>query len=137
MISLKISIPEKLMKDKRFEQELKDTLFEVSQKIRNDAVRNAPYRSWNLRRSILAKQEWLKARIGTNVVYARIQEYGWIITPKRRKYLTFKIWWKRVRTKQVRIRWKRYLTRAFYSNRERIKNYFTKSIEKYLQSISK
>lgn len=47
-----------------------------------------------LRRSIQidrSKISQLRVRVGSNLIYARIQEFGGIITPKNKKVLRFKI----------------------------------------------
>lgn len=44
---------------------------------------------------------------------AYVHEYGWIIRPKRAKYLVFKIFDKWIKTKKVQIREKRYFRSAW------------------------
>lgn len=81
-----------------------------------------------LRSSMMSEVNNLSGRVGTNVKYARIHEYGGIIRPKKGKYLVFQVtrsnrimslngskrlkravaqkgW---VRVKEVKIREKRY-----------------------------
>lgn len=50
----------------------------------------APVRSGNLRSSIHLEQTGAReVTVGTDIVYARIQEFGGVVTPKRAKMLHF------------------------------------------------
>ena len=73
------------------------------------------------------------ARIGTDKIYARIQEEGGTITAKGGGYLTFKIGGQWVRVKQVRIPAQPYLGPALKDNESKIEKIFAKSLERNLQ----
>jgi len=80
----------------------------------------APYKSGTLASSITHKinstADKIIGALGSNVVYARIQEYGGEIKPKNGKYLKFKGRFGWVSVKSVTIRPKYYLTRAIKDN---------------------
>ena len=90
----------------------------AADELRNDAVKNAPYKTGTLRRSITIDPPLPTNRVtvGSNLIYSRIQDIGGVIEPKTKKYLTFKIGGQWVRVKKVRINpagGKGYLTPAF------------------------
>lgn len=86
-----------------------------------------PYKTGNLKRSIThdvergAKQ--VAGTVGTNLIYAPIQEYGGVIRAKR-DYLVFRINGQWVKTKSVRLPGRRYLGRAVDDNKARIQKRF-------------
>lgn len=95
---------------------IKTSLRRCGDQLRNDAAQNAPYKTGNLRRSITLEATDRMAIVGTNLVYARIQDEGGVITPKKAKYLRFQIGGKWYTKKQVTIpkyRGVGYLTPAF------------------------
>jgi len=89
--------------------------------VQNEAKKNAPFETGSLRRSITHEVKNLTGTVGTDLVYARIQEEGGDITPKTKKYLRFKTkggnW---VTTKKVRIKKQPYLKPALTKNRNKI-----------------
>jgi phage gpG-like protein len=104
--------------------------------VQNAAKVNSPYLTGNLRRSITNEVKENQATIGTDVVYARIQELGGVILPKTKKYLRFmtrdKNW---VTVGKVIIppfRGKGYLRPALQDNAEKILKNFADNIEKQL-----
>ena len=62
----------------------------IGQEARSKAIQLAPTKSGDLVRSILMDPAYPRNRvtIGSNKVYARIQDMGGTITPKRGRYLT-------------------------------------------------
>jgi hypothetical protein len=62
----------------------------MGQEARNIAMDNAPLKSGDLRRSILMSPQMPKTRVtvGSNKVYARIQDLGGVIRPIKGQYLT-------------------------------------------------
>ena len=90
--------------------------------IQNDAHKKAPYKSGTLKRSIHTNQvSDTEVRVGTDVVYAAIQEYGGVINAKNAPWLTFKTddgAWHRV--KSVTIKPKPYLRPAFDENQGKV-----------------
>lgn len=87
-----------------------------------EAKKNAPVKTSHLRRSIHVLEDGNNAkRYGTAVVYARIQEYGGEIRPKRKKYLRFKVNGQWVFAKRVRIKGKFYMKRSAEAARQAIK----------------
>ena len=99
-------------------------LFDVWLEIQGDAIANAPYKSWNLRRSIAVQKIKDGIQVWTNLDYGRMQEFGWTIKPKRSKYLTFKINGRWVRTKKVRIKAQPYLRPALFDKLDKRQSLF-------------
>jgi len=96
-------------------------LFQAGQDLRSRGVQLAPYNTGNLKRSITVEPKSPaaikdKVQVGSNLDYARIQDQGGVITPKRKKYLRFKYkgQWRTVkRVKIPKYKGKGYLTPAF------------------------
>lgn len=71
------------------------SLFRIGQEVRNDGGSFAPYKTGNLRRSLtnrtdknaIFKEKKNQVEVGTNLIYARTQEYGRGNIPARR-YMT-------------------------------------------------
>ena len=104
--------------------------------VQNTAKRKAPHMRGDLRRSITHKINGIKsAKVGTNKVYAAIQEFGGIIRPKKGPYLWFKIKGKLVRAKQVKIPAHPYMRPAVKENVSKINKVFKRNIEHYLKKI--
>ena len=103
-------------------QAVGDALTSGAQLIVNDAKERAPVLSGTLKRSIhsgnpsLSNGQW-EVRIGTNLEYARIHEYGGTIKAKNKPFLVFKIGGKLIFTKSVQIPQRPYLRPAFDSQR--------------------
>lgn len=77
------------------------------------AKKFAPVKTGHLRRSIDGhKTGEFSGRVGSAIIYARIQELGGIIRPKNKKYLRFKVGNQWVFAKQSKIKGKFYLKRA-------------------------
>jgi phage gpG-like protein len=68
--------------------------------------------------------------IGSDVVYARIHEYGGTIVPRTAKWLQFKVNGQWVRTDKVTIPARPFLTPAITKNQEKIKDIIQLAIEK-------
>jgi phage gpG-like protein len=100
--------------------------------VRWKASKKAPYKTWTLRRSIVEKVSWLRATVWTNVVYARIHEYGWIIRPKKAGRLVFKKNWKLIFAKQVRIPKRPYMIPALQESQWQIRQYFANQIQEFI-----
>lgn len=62
--------------------------------------------------------------VGTNLVYARIQEYGGTISAKKAPYLVFRVNGQWVRTKQVTLKGHPYMRPAFDTKKEDMINVF-------------
>lgn len=103
-----INIPNFLKKWFDVDKAIKESLFDAWNLIRWEASRNAPVKSWTLRRSINYQVTWNKLEVGSNVVYAPIQEF----------------WWRAWRWWAVYIRPKKYITRAIQQNLWRIVKIF-------------
>jgi len=96
-------------------------LFRAGQDVKTKASELAPYKSGDLRRSISTDPNSVslvkdKISIGSNLVYARIQDQGGVIKPKRKKYLRFKIGgqWRTVKKVTIKkYKGRGYLTPAF------------------------
>ena len=129
MISLTVRIP-KINTD--IQPAITKSLRQSAQLVRRSATQLAPYRTWTLRRSITEFATGNSIEVGSNLIYARIHELGWIITPKNKPYLTFKIKGKRVRTKKVVIPKRPYLTPALKNNVNEILNIFTRNLAQFI-----
>lgn len=91
-----------------------DLLGQVGRRVVQEGQGNAPYKTGALRADIQVRRRTTKSLVvGTRQVkYAPIHEFGGMIRPKRYEYLHFKVNGQWVKTKQSRIRAKRYLGRA-------------------------
>jgi phage gpG-like protein len=91
-----------------------DLLGQVGRRLVQQGQNNAPYQTGALRADIQVRRRTTKTLVvGTRQVkYAPIHEFGGTIRPKKKPYLHFKVGDKWVRTKQSRIRAKRYMARA-------------------------
>jgi phage gpG-like protein len=56
----------------------------------NIAIPLSPVLSGNLKRSLNSRPETFRVRFGSNLIYARIQDLGGTILPKRKKMLAWK-----------------------------------------------
>ena len=114
---------------------LRKSLQQSSLFVQNDAKKLAPHDTGQLRRSITHKVHGYDyAEVGTNLVYAAIQEYGGTIKAKNKPYLRFKTksgnW---VRVKSVVIKAKKYMEGSYKKNINKV----VKTFEKNLDAIFK
>lgn len=103
--------------------------------VQNRAKQLAPFMSGNLRRSITKKIHPGVAEVGTNLIYAAIQEFGGVIVPRAKKMLRFKIDGKYVFAKQVKIppyKGRGYLRPALSESLAKIKSIFTRNFKQLL-----
>ena len=100
-----------------------DTMLDIQTTAKSSGY--VPYQTGNLKRSITSRVELGKTqitgKIGSNLVYAGIQEYGGTIKPRNGKYLKFKGNNGWVSVKQVTIKGKFYMTRAIKDNMAKFK----------------
>ena len=89
------------------------TLHKIAQDVRSEAVIKSPYKTGTLRRSIISDVTETQAKVGSNLPYARMREYGGIIVPKRAKMLAWKSGGKWHYAKKVVQRAKPYLIPAY------------------------
>lgn len=112
------------------------SLARAGNEMRNKSIRLAPFKSGTLRRSIRMKQGEDMVRVGTNLIYARIQDQGGVIRPKKAKFLRFKINGRWITTKKVTIpkyKGRGYLTPAYQEQvRGRARKIFTQEINRVL-----
>lgn len=93
------------------------------------AKKNAPRKTGTLQRSITPIQVTGNGgRYGTALIYARIQEEGGVIKPKKAKVLRFKIGNRWVSAKQVRIKGKHYLKRSAEATQKAVPQLVRKAI---------
>lgn len=124
--------------DKGVKQAVIKSLNQSALLVQNDAKSNAPVLRGKLRNSItsqLNKNDY-SAKIGTDLIYARIHEFGGTIVPKKAKFLVFKIDGKTIRTKKVIIKPYRgigYLRPALKKNIKKILDYFKENLTKLLK----
>lgn len=98
-ISFDENVSKKLLKiireaPDRIEGAISTALLRSGNEMRNKAIKLAPFKSGNLRRSITIRSGRRVVRVGTNVVYARIHDQGGsirahTITPRNGKFLRF------------------------------------------------
>lgn len=98
--------------------------------VHGKAVEKAPYKTGNLRRSITWKSQSQDTRVvgavGSNLVYARIHEFGGIVKAKGGGFLRFKGSEGWATVKQVTIKGRHYLGQAVTSSQEAIRQRFAK-----------
>lgn len=96
----------------QYQKAIDIALFNIGEQMSREAKEKAPYRKGILRKSIKPEQEKGKVTVGTDLDYARIQELGGAIYPKKGKFLRFEIGGKEIFAKSVTIKAKPYLTPA-------------------------
>lgn len=104
-------------------------LTRATHKVRNDAVRKAPYQTGHLKRSLTPVIRWKKGIVWTNVIYAAIHEFWWTIRPKNRENLIFQVNGKWVQTDKVEMPERPYLRPAFSRNERFIKDVISQEID--------
>ena len=107
---------------------VKRALRQSAQLVRRSATQKAPYGTGTLRRSIIEYATSNNIEIWSNLIYAPIHEFGGVIVPVRAKYLTFKVNWKRVRTKKVIMPARPYLWPALEENTNAIIQIFKRNL---------
>ena len=106
-----------------FEQRMHDKLILALNEMTKTAASLAPHDKGDLRGSINPKMiSNLKGRVGTNKIYAAIQERGGTIAAQDKPYLCFKVNGQWVKVKQVTIQGKYYLRGSL----EDARTWFTK-----------
>lgn len=93
-------------------------------------MKAAPYKTGTLRGSIITEVGSESAKIGSNLPYARIQEFGGVIRPKKKKMLAFKVNGRWVFAKKVTIPKRPYLVPALFSSENEIRRIIEREIEK-------
>jgi len=134
MLSFKYKIDARL-DDIDINEAIQKSLLQSWYLVSTSAKKNAPYRTWNLRRSInpdFTEVRHRKVIVWSNAKYARIQELWGRITPKRSSYLTWRSKWRWYRAKEVNIKGKFYMLNALKENKNRIYNTFLKNIKNEL-----
>lgn len=117
---------------KKTAKALNDGLEKSSLVVQNQAKKNSPIARGDLRRSITKEIKNLVATVGSNKIYARIQEFGGTIRPKNKKYLHFQIKGKWIKTTIAIIppyRNKGYLRPALKSSLSKIEDIFGNSLK--------
>ena len=117
---------------KEIQLSIRKSLMTSAQVVQRKAKINAPFITGNLKRNIKSKVFKDVAKIGTDVIYARIHELGGIITPKRAKYLRFKVGGKWVATKRVVMPKRPYLQPALEDSANEIRKIFVDNIKKVI-----
>ncbi len=102
---------------------MEDTMLDVQTTAKSPGY--VPYQTGDLKRSIThsveASANKITGSIGSNKVYARIQEFGGTIKPKNGKYLRFKGSYGWATVKSVTIKGSLYMTRAIKDNMAKFK----------------
>lgn len=129
-----------LKASKEVSKELRKGMKEALTEVQEQAVKDSQYtsRSGNLDRNIQdpnnleVSPSGTKGKITvhntTNVPYAYIQHEGGTITAKNSKYLHFNVEGKWVKTKQVTLKPKKYLTRAMKTMRKKVIEILNESV---------
>jgi phage gpG-like protein len=106
------SLMNKLDKTK-FQSAVDIALQRIGLAMEKTAHDRAPYKTGNLRGSIISEQTKDSVMTGTDLVYAKIHEFGGTITPKKGNFLRFQIDGQWIMARSVTISKKPYLTPAF------------------------
>ena len=109
---------------------------EGAYQIADRARMNAPVKKSTLKNSMAVSTKAVhggaEAEILFQTPYARIQEFGGTIYPRKGKYLKFRVNGKWVNAKQVKIRGKHYLNNAIESEKDAAVDAMAKTIKDYL-----
>lgn len=113
------------------------TLQRTGQTVMNDAKIKAPYLRGDLRRSITMTPAVVPlgaslVRVWSDKPYARIQDIGGIIRPRRAKRLAFKVNGQYVTASQVKIRGNKYMTNAFEKGKKEFAQVFSEEFNHYM-----
>ena len=103
---------------KKFKQAIDIALFNISREMQREAVGKARHRKGALKGSIQAESTSEYAKIGTNLTYAKIHEFGGTITAKNSPYLHFQINGNWVRVGSVTITPQPYMRPALETQRQ-------------------
>lgn len=98
--------------------------------IQASAINNAPYDTGTLRRSISQDIRQDYGKVGSNMPYARIQEYGGTIVPKRAKFLAWQKNGRWYRAKKVILKARPYLIPAFEKTKRELGGIIDRELEK-------
>lgn len=115
--------------------------------IQNAAIENAPYDTGSLRKSIHIEiiergSNYVKAKIGTDLVYAAIQEFGGTITAKNSPYLVFElrgidgIDGGLIRVRSVTIPAHPYMRPAYMNNKDAVVNEIKDALLEQINKIA-
>ena len=128
--------------DKLQVREVKRIWFKNSgEKIKTQARKYAPKKRYVLQNSIGLFPRFPnglenEVRVGSrNVKYARIQELGGIIRPRKAKVLSWTEGGKRYFAKQVRIKPKKYFQKAFEDGKDIVPKEFAKAVDIVISKI--
>ena len=134
MIKFDIIISDNLYKlDTNTKKAIRRWLYNATDLVRNSAIKKAPIKTWTLRRSITTLVKMNTWIVWTNLKYAAIHEFGWIIKPRRKKYLQFKYKGRRVKIKRVKIPKRPYLRPALQQNIRNIEKIFKNNFDLLLK----
>ena len=91
----------------------RDIIREVAEEVKEEARDNAPERSGELKRSIRVLDiDGQSAKVGSDLVYAPIHEFGGTIRPNKGEVMRYKIGGQWVSMRGVTIKESRYLRKA-------------------------
>jgi len=123
---------------------LENALHAGAQEIRNAAIDKAPYRvgGGGLRGSILTKTDEksgsrVSVLVGTNLVYAAIQEFGGTIFPKKGRFLVFEIDGKKIFARKVTLPPRPYLRPAFDEQKGEAVKVFRLAVADQIKAIAR
>lgn len=113
------------------------TLQRAGMQVREQSDRNAPYKSGDLKSSITMQPQNVpigadKVIVGSNKVYARIQDTGGVIKPKNKKLLAFKVNGQFVFARSVTIKGNKYMTNAYEQIKDDMGKIFNEEFEHYI-----
>lgn len=106
----------------------------VKKKLSGEAlkVRTNRLRGSITRGPVQGREGTLQVVVGTNVIYARIHEFGGVIVPKRRKFLRFAVDGRAVFAKRVTIPKRPYIEPSIAEAAQAMVSIIGKTIEKGL-----
>jgi phage gpG-like protein len=122
----------KKLSPEQFKKAAEISLKRIGDEMQKDASGKAPIKSGKLKQSIVSEPSSTQVRVGTDLIYARIHEFGGTITAKK-NYLKFKINGQWIMCKSVRISARPYMTPAFERQRSgRAVGIFTEEFNRIL-----
>lgn len=122
-ISIKVDVKEAsfLKGEEKMRRAIEQAIKNVTAYGVAQAKKYSPVKTGHLRRSIYNTPVTpTGSKYGSNVIYARIQEFGGTIKPKKAKRLRFEIDGKVIFAKQVKIKGKHYLKRSADDTQKRV-----------------
>lgn len=104
-------------------------------KVRTGMLRRSLLGSVNSQDAVKSFPDGVEGKVGTNLVYARIHEYGGVIKPKRANALCFVIDGHFIRVKQVKIPERSYLRTGLREQATDLIQFFSGELQKEINEV--